>query len=305
MIEDISRRYFDNRVYSVVIIDVNSLFLFGGQYTIKYMYEFIDTLKKVINNDNAIIINVIDNGLNLKMLRDHPNYKANRITSVYNNTTTINCFSNRKSFKYKISQIHKIDSKFKNHLTFYLQGESDFKIGYIIQQIYKYTQYRKADILTISLDKDLILSILLSDVLLRKLYNGKKYQALFTNPISDIDRFKSIMKLETFNIKSIADFYYYLLVNGDSVDNIKQLLSPQKTINFLNDIYDKYDELSIVNICDNIRHVDNTITNIDVFNNSKQIDIFNIKTFTINQVHNMNYTLKNFFINNNINIKDT
>jgi archaellum biogenesis ATPase FlaH len=133
MIEDISRRYFDNRVYSVVIIDVNSLFLFGGQYTIKYMYEFIDTLKKVINNDNAIIINVIDNGLNLKMLRDHPNYKANRITSVYNNTTTINHFSNRKSFKYKISQIHKIDSKFKNHLTFYLQGESDFKIGYIIQ----------------------------------------------------------------------------------------------------------------------------------------------------------------------------
>jgi len=113
------------------------------------------------------------------------------------------------------------------------------------------------------------------------------------------------MKLETLNIKSIADFYYYLLVNGDSVDNIKQLLSPQKTINFLNDIYDKYDELSIVNICDNIRHVDNTITNIDVFNNSKQIDIFNIKTFTINQVHNMNYTLKNFFINNNINIKDT
>ncbi len=133
MIEELSRRYFNNRVYSVIIIDVNSLFLFGGQYTVKYMYEFIDTLKRVINNDNVLIINVIDNGLNLKMLRDHPNYKANRVTSVYNNTTTINGFSNRKSFKYKISQIHKIDSKFKNHLTFYLQGESDFKIGYIIQ----------------------------------------------------------------------------------------------------------------------------------------------------------------------------
>lgn len=129
----INRSIFENKHYEIILIDVNSLFLFTSDPA-KKLYEFINKLKHCLLNDNVLIINVIDNGKNRKMVRRFPDYKANRITSKENNNpTVVNVFNKRNKFKRAIDRILHIDNKVKNHLTFYLTGESDFKIGYILQ----------------------------------------------------------------------------------------------------------------------------------------------------------------------------
>lgn len=130
---NITKKFLANKEYDVMILDVNSLFLFSGKNSVNKMYTFINSVKKALNNENLLVINVIDNGLNKKMLRRHPQYKKNRKTSKYSKSTVVNRSHNKRSFKYKIDRIHKVDQTFKNHLTFYLEGESDFKIGFIIK----------------------------------------------------------------------------------------------------------------------------------------------------------------------------
>ena len=93
------------------------------------MYQFIDSIKRAVNNPNMLVINVIDNGVNSRILKKYPYYKENRVHSIQSNNMHTNKFSSQQSFKYKITRIHKIDNVFRNHLTFYLPGESDFKVG--------------------------------------------------------------------------------------------------------------------------------------------------------------------------------
>jgi archaellum biogenesis ATPase FlaH len=127
---NINNRLLNNKFYNVLILDVNSLFLFAGRNGIKNMYKFINNVKNVIDNKNLLVINVIDNGISNKLLRKFPYYKGNRVHSIKSNNMYTNKFTkNARSFKAKISSIHKIDGTFKSHLTFYLPGESDFKIG--------------------------------------------------------------------------------------------------------------------------------------------------------------------------------
>jgi hypothetical protein len=68
------------------------------------------------------------------MIRKFPHYKGNRVTSKTNNRLGgFSSYNKKNPFKQYIDRIHKIDRTFKNHLTFYHSGESDFKIGYILQ----------------------------------------------------------------------------------------------------------------------------------------------------------------------------
>ena len=122
-----------NSKHDVIILDVNSLFLFTKDPA-KKLYEFINNIKAIRKNDNIMFINVIDNGLNRRMVRRFPNYKANRITSKenHNGAANLNRFNKRNRFKQSIDRMHQIDKHFTNHLTFYETGESDFKIGYIL-----------------------------------------------------------------------------------------------------------------------------------------------------------------------------
>jgi len=121
---------------------------------------------------------------------------------------------------------------------------------------------------------------------------------LYSSPYDDIDEFKQIINLNNFKMKSISDFFYYLVVNGDKIDNIFPVLTKGKTIDLLNSVNDKYGELTISNICKELHNFSTTKTCNDIILNSQQVDIFNIDTFTINQQNNMDYTL-NMFINNN------
>ena len=130
-IYDISKDFFIGKSYKICLIDVNSVFLFSGKNSVKYMYDFIKKLNSIFNN--ILFVNVIDNGINNKVLKKYPYYKANRNHSIQSNNIVFNKFNTIHSFKYKIYKIHKIDSTLKNNLTFYYHGESDFKIGYILK----------------------------------------------------------------------------------------------------------------------------------------------------------------------------
>jgi len=172
----INKKFLKNKYYSILILDVNSLFLFAGRNGIKKMYKFINDIKIAIDNKNLLVINVIDNGISNKVLRKYPYYKSNRTHSIKSNNIYTNKFTkNARSFKAKISSIHKVDGTFKNHLTFYLPGESDFKIGWLLKFLNNRTLYNKDEILTVSFDKDLILTNILSDCILKRYINNRAY----------------------------------------------------------------------------------------------------------------------------------
>jgi len=172
----INKKFLKNKYYSILILDVNSLFLFAGRTGIKKMYKFINDIKIAIDNKNLLVINVIDNGISNKVLRKYPYYKSNRTHSIKSNNIYTNKFTkNARSFKSKISNIHKVDGTFKNHLTFYLPGESDFKIGWLLKFLNNRTLYNKDEILTVSFDKDLILTNILSDCILKRYINNRAY----------------------------------------------------------------------------------------------------------------------------------
>lgn len=284
--------------YEVLVIDVNSLFLFSS---VKSVYKFIDSIRYYAENNNMLVINVIDNGLNRKIMRRYPQYKANRITSNYSASIQKNAFHGSKSFKTKIASIHKIDKMINNNLTFYLSGESDFKIGYILNFINTKTDISPSDILTASFDKDLILSSLLSDVLLKRFKCKKRLWCKFDRDNQNIDLLKDVLKLEKFNMRDISDFYYFLMVNGDDKDNIPQLLTKGVTIKLLNQVIAKYKCLNIDNIFKEIRNFGDISKN-DLEDNAFLVDIYNSDVFTNQEKINMDYVLTNFFTSNNIKV---
>ncbi len=128
--DQVNRKLLQGNIYDVVILDINSLFLFGGSPP-KRLYEFIANFKKISGHD-TVFINVIDNGLNEKMLKRFPHYKANRVTSKARNSPSISRGNTRNKFKRNIDAIYRTDKKFPSNLTFHLTGESDFKIGFIL-----------------------------------------------------------------------------------------------------------------------------------------------------------------------------
>jgi len=165
-----------NSNHDIIILDVNSLFLFTKSPA-KKLYEFIDGIKSIRNNENLLFINVIDNGLNRRMQRKFPYYKANRVTSKEHTygAANLNSFNKHNNFKIAIDKIHQIDKVFKNHLTFYATGEADFKIGYILKWLSERTNISKNHILTIANDKDMVLASIKSDVILKRQKNGKYF----------------------------------------------------------------------------------------------------------------------------------
>ena len=299
--KNISKNFLNNKNYEVLIIDVNSLFLFGGKNSIKSMYQFIDSVKKSVDN-NLLVINVIDNGISSKVLRKFPYYKGNRTHSVQSNNIYINKFSSSQSFKYKITRIHKIDNEFNNHLTFYLPGEADFKVGWLLKFIQERTPFTREEVLTVSFDKDYLLCCALSDVLLKRVHQNKRYWCLLDKNLN-LDQFKETLKIADLNIKNTFDYFYYLVVNGDGMDNIKQLLTRGQTIKFLNFLYNKYGKLSLEHVCHHITEFNGKINCNDIIENCYLVDLFNKDVFTHNQINNMTYVFSNFLKQNNIRVQ--
>lgn len=99
-------------------------------------------------------------------------------------------------------------------------------------------------------------------------------------------------------MKSISDFFYFLVVNGDSIDNIFPILTKGMTIKLLNLVNKKYGSLSIENICKELPEFSDSKTCMDVIFNGEQVDIFNANVFTTNQINNMSYILNDFIKNN-------
>lgn len=294
---NISKNFLKDKHYKVLILDVNSLFMFGSKNSLKAMYVYIMGIKKAINNDRLLVINVIDNGISQRVLRLFPDYKGNRPHSIQSNTSDLNKFGNGRSFKYKITRIHKLDGQFINHLTFYLPGEADFKVGWLLSYFNEHTNISPSEILTVSFDKDYILCKTLSDVILKRFINGKRYWCLLDNN-ADIETFKIIMKVENLKIFNIYDYFYYLIVNGDSLDNIKSLLTKEPTIKLLNNIIDIYGKLSIELICNHIGEYNKSVSKQDIYNNCYLIDLFNKDAFTDNQKNTMAYVMNNFLQRN-------
>lgn len=103
-------------------------------------------------------------------------------------------------------------------------------------------------------------------------------------------------------MNSLSDYYYYLLLNGDKIDNVKQILTEGQTIDFLNYIYidKKCGHYNTDLICKYIHDFKDGVTTNDIIENAYLIDIFNEQTFTHQQRTSMNFLLEVFFRRNNI-----
>ena len=284
-----------------MILDVNSLFLFSGRNGLKNMYSFIDNIKKSVDNSKLIIFNVIDNGISQRVLRKYPYYKQNRIHSIQSNNMNVNKFGATNSFKWKINRIHQLDLQFPSHLTFYLPGEADFKVGQLLKFIQERTPITPSEILTVSFDKDYLLCNTLSDVLLKRHIDNKRQWYLFDED-TDIDEFKKLFHLENLKIQRVFDFFYYLLLSGDAIDNIKQLLNKNNSIKLINLVIEKYNKVNIELLCKHITEFNSALTCNDVYENCYLIDLFNKDAFTTNQKNNMEYLVSGFLRNNEIKV---
>lgn len=296
----LTSNFFRNKNYKICIFDVNSIFLFNGKNSIKLMYNFISNLRRIF--PELLIINVIDNGISEKLLKKYPYYKANRNHSVKSNNIIINKFGTINSFKRKISRIHKLDEVFTNHLTFYYPGESDFKIGYILKYLNKHTNFNKSDILTISLDKDFLLTTVLSDFLLKRRLNKKTHYCLIDNN-TNIEELKEVFKIEKWDIKNPYDYFYYLILNGDRIDNIKQLFTKGQAINILNNILIDHDDIDLKLLLEYSKSVSKKNISMDtIAENAYLVDLFNDDIFTLTEKNIMKWVLNNFLQNNNIKV---
>lgn len=302
----VNSKLLNSTIHDVVVLDINSLFLFTKDPA-KKLYEFINNFKKIRNNENIMFINVIDNGLCRRMIRKFPHYKANRITSKENHygAANMNAFNKRNRFKKAIDRIHQIDKTIVNHLTFYATGESDFKIGYILKWISERTHISKNHVLTVANDKDMVLCSIQSDVILKRQKAGKFFWYMFRDgQKNQLKEFKKVFALEHMAMNSISDYYYYLLLNGDKIDNVKQILTAGQTVDFLNYIYiEKQHRTYNANlICKYIRDFKDSITINDIVENAYLIDMFNPDVFTHSQQTSMNFLLEAFFRRNNVNL---
>jgi hypothetical protein len=297
----INKQLFDGKNYDVVIIDVNSMFLFNKNPLGK-MYDFISLLKSYINKD-LLVINVIDNGLCQRMKLKNPTYKSNRITSHARTTAGRRSkWDEKNHFKANIDKIHRIDNTFGGkHLTFFHPGETDFKIGHILQYIHQHTQISTDGILTIANDKDMVLAAVTGHVLLKRQKAGKFFYYLFTDKNKEnLDEFKRVFSLTDLEMNKISDYYYYLLLNGDKLDNIKPIFTPRQTIDYLNFIYSKEKEYNIHLICKYINEFRDENNCNDILKNRDQIDIYDSNAFKGIEITTMNYALNDFFKRNKI-----
>jgi hypothetical protein len=295
----LSKNFLRDKNYKICIFDVNSLFLFNGKNSIRLMYDFIANLRK--NFPNLLVINVVDNGISNILLNKYPYYKANRNHSIKSNNIIINKFGTINSFKAKIGRIHKLDESFSRNLTFYYPGESDFKIGYILKYINKHTSLTKDNILTVSLDKDFLLTTILSDFLLKRRLQKKTHYCLI-DADADIKQVKKVFGIEKLNIKNPYDYFYYLILNGDRIDNIKKLFTKGKAINILNNILDDNDNIDLNLLLEYSKKVAPEIGMASISDNAYLVDLFNDSIFSITEKNIMKWILNNFFQNNNINV---
>jgi hypothetical protein len=102
----------------------------------------------------------------------------------------------------------------------------------------------------------------------------------------------------------ISDYYYYLLLNGDKIDNVKQIFTAGQTIDYLNFLYNKFNKYNFDLVCNNISEFRDLRNYNDVIENGYLIDIFNQKTFTGTQRTAMNMSLNTFFKVNNFKVLD-
>jgi len=108
--------------------------------------------------------------------------------------------------------------------------------------------------------------------------------------------------LENLKIQRVFDFFYYLLLSGDAIDNIKQLLNKNNSIKLINLVIEKYNKVNIELLCKHITEFNSALTCNDVYENCYLIDLFNKDAFTTNQKNNMEYLVSGFLRNNEIKV---
>jgi hypothetical protein len=150
-----------------------------------------------------------------------------------------------------------------------------------------------------SIDKDFLLTTLLSDFLLKRKINKKNYYHLI-DKYSDIEKVKKVFNIEKLNIKKIEYYFYFLVLNGDRIDNIKQLFTKGKTIKILNEILEENQDISINLI---IKYVKKEgIFKNQILENCYLVDLFNDDIFSITEKNTMKWILNDFLLTNDINV---
>jgi len=155
--------------------------------------------------------------------------------------------------------------------------------------------------LTVSLDKDFLLTTILSDFLLKRRINKKTHYCLIDSNVN-IEQVKSVFGIEKLNIKNPYDYFYFLILNGDRIDNIKKLFTKGQSIKILNNILDDFDDINLNLLLKYSKKISNEIDTKSIYDNGYLVDLFNDDIFTITEKNIMKWIMNYFFQNNNINI---
>ena len=140
---------------------------------------------------------------------------------------------------------------------------------------------------------------MLSDFLLKRKINKKNHYYLI-DKYSDIETVKKIFNIEKLNIPTVDYYFYFLLLNGDRIDNIKQLFTKGKTIKLLNEILEENQYISIDLI---IKYVKKEgISKNQILENCYLVDLFNDDIFSTTEKKTIKWLLNDFLLTNDINV---
>lgn len=242
-----------NPEYKYIVLDVNSLtivpYISDYSYTIRRMnitpairtIELYTKLKSIY--PKAKFIFSIDNGISTNMKKIYPDYKGHRRHSMKSNLMLSLGEKSNNVYRYNISLLGKILIPLSEYFSIE-PGEADFKIGFILKTLVYDYKIDPNDILTISGDRDLILTTELSNFLYKSRTKNKGVNYYFFSK----ENFICFSKIIGIPLSNPKEYLYYKALIGDKSDNIPSILSPKKAHNLIQSILEEK--------CNNITYQD-------------------------------------------------
>lgn len=271
----------NNEIYDYVFIDTNSIFLFpvlkkagigaAEDVPFKIIGSILNIYKVIGSPYRSKFILSIDNGIS-NILKNITAYKDNRPHSIKKEYKSFsknskNMFNRTIGFILDLLPLIgcKVDI---------LKGETDFKIGYYIKTLR--TKNPDLKILTISSDLDYLGMAEYSDVLIKR--RSKNNEGFFLYIRMGDTNFGNLLDKDI-KLFSPIQYYFFKALIGDSIDNIKRLISNKKAVKIINTYNEKYNEEEIYDINNFLKFCEDYVDPVELGKNLYSCFPFNENTF--------------------------